>query len=103
MKDRNCEKAQYICGICGTSYDTIHERANCEIACVQKIQEEERKAAETKKKEEQAARKTEVDNALKIFIDLAAAYLKDYGKYECNNENIANIFWQNKLWHHFWF
>lgn len=103
MKDRNCEKAQYTCGVCGTSYDSVQERMNCEMACVKKIQEEERKAAEAKKKEAQKTRKVEVDNALQNFIKLATAYSHDYGKYDYNGQDIPTLLWPNKLWHHFWF
>ena len=46
MKDRNCDKTQYTCAICKTNYDTIQERARCEMSCVKKIEEEEKKAAE---------------------------------------------------------
>ena len=39
---------KYICGICGARYESVQERANCELKCVKKIEEEERKAAEEK-------------------------------------------------------
>lgn len=103
MKDRNCDKTQYTCAICKTNYDTIQERARCEMSCVKKIEEEERKAAEIKKQEEQAARKAEVDNAYKAFVELAKSYANDYGSYEYEGEPISNALWPNRLWHHFWF
>ena len=103
MKDKNCDKAQYTCGICKTSYDSIQERAKCELACVKRVQEEEKRAAEEKKKVEQAARKAEVDKACKIFTELAESYAEDYGRYEYEEESPQCNFWPNKIWHHFWF
>ena len=43
MKDRNCDKPKYTCEVCKTSYDTIQERSKCEMACVKKLEEEERR------------------------------------------------------------
>lgn len=104
MKDnKTCNKPSYTCAICGTEHISIQDRANCEMACLKKLREEEKMAAEAKKKAEKAARKAEVDEALKKFAKLAEAYTKDYGSYECDGEIIPNMFWPNKLWHHFWY
>lgn len=103
MKDKNYDKMQYACGICKTGYDSIQERANCELRCVKKIEEEERKAAEIKKQEEQTARKAEVDKALETFTELSQKYAEDYGSYEFEGQALSGTTWPNKLWHHFWF
>lgn len=95
-------KPAYKCGICGNVHDSVQGRMNCEMACLKKQHEEEKKAAEAKKRAEQTARKAEVDEALKKFTKLAEAYIKDYGSYEYDGESISNMLWPNKLWHHFW-
>ena len=42
MKDENkiYSKPQYKCGICGTIFDSIEERMNCEANCIKKQKEE---------------------------------------------------------------
>lgn len=103
MKDKNYDKPQYTCGICKTSYDSIQERANCELTCVNKIKDEERKAEEAKKQAIKEARKADVDHAYKTFTELAKAYAEDYGVYEYEGETLSSSLWPNRLWHHFWF
>ena len=104
MKNENktCCKPAYKCGICGSEYESIQQRASCEMSCLKKQKENERKALEAKKRAEQPARKAEVDAALKKFITLAEAYVKDYGSYECDDEMTPNAPWPSRLWHHFW-
>lgn len=98
-------KPAYKCGICGNEYGSVRERMNCEMACLKKQQEEEKRAAAEKKKAEQTARKTEVNEALKNFAKLVKAYVKDYGHYDYNydEEVTRDLFYPNKLFHHFWF
>ena len=108
MKDRNCDKPQYTCGVCGANYDSIQERAECEMTCVKKIKEEERKAAEAKKKAEKETRQQEVTAALDNAFALMNKFMEDYGTYHYNGKikdlNAANMdFFPSKLWHHFWF
>ena len=104
MKNENktCNKPTFACGICGAEHTSIQARANCELSCLKKQREDEKKALEAKRRAEQAARKAEVDAALKTFSKLAEAYAKDYGSYECDGELIPNTLWPSKLWHHFW-
>ena len=45
-------KPQYKCGVCGRIYDSISERAKCELECLKLKEEEDKKAAEEKKKNE---------------------------------------------------
>ena len=108
MKDRNCNKAQYTCAICKTNYDTIQERAKCEMACVKKIEKEERKAAELKKKQEQETRCNEVNAALDNAYALLNKYMEDYGSFKYDGKykglDILNMdFFPSKLLHHFFF
>ena len=99
MKD----KIVYICGFCGTAYDEIHDRMNCEAACHKNKVEEERALAEAKKKEEQKVRKAEVDNAFENLHKLMTAYVADYGHYEYSDGGEdTNFYWPSKLWHRFW-
>ena len=95
-----CKKA-YKCGICDNEYKTVQERMNCEIKCVKKQQEAERKAAEEKKLAEQKLRKEAVDEAIKRASKLQNEYVKDYGHYEYEGEIIPNVFWPTKIWHMF--
>ena len=109
MKNKNCENSLYVCGVCGKSHETIEERAECELSCVKKIKEEERKAAEAKKKAEKETRQQEVTAALDNAFALMNKFTEDYGTYKYNGKikedlNMANMdFFPSKLWHHFWF
>lgn len=108
MKNKICDKVQYACGICGNIYDSIQERASCEMDCVKKIQEEEKKAAEAKKKEEQKRRYSEVNAALDNVYALVNKYVEDYGSFKYGGKykglDILNMdFFPSKLLHHFFF
>lgn len=108
MKDRNCEQAQYTCGVCGIHYGSVQERMNCEMTCLKKKQEEERKAAETKKKEEQENRHNEVNAALDNAYALVNKYVEDYGSFKYGGKykglDILNMdFFPSRLLHHFFF
>ena len=81
----------YTCALCGKSYDSIIERAKCEQKCYAKQQEEEKKVAEAKKKEEQKARHDEVTKAIDGACALLNRYVKDYGHYSYNGENVNTL------------
>lgn len=101
-KDIYC-KFTYKCGICGKEFNNVLERANCEIECSRKAEEEARKAAEAKKKEEQATRKSEVDKAFEELHKLMTAYVNDYGHYEYSDGGEdTNFHWPSRVWHSFW-
>lgn len=103
MEDNNIYcKFTYKCGICGKEYSNVQERMNCEMACVKRQQEEEKKAAEAKKQAEKDARKAEVDEAFERLHELMTAFVKDYGHYEYDGE-ATNFNWPSKLYHRFWF
>lgn len=85
-------KQVFKCGICGKEYSNVQDRANCELNCYKKQQEEAKKAAEVKKLAEKAARKKEVDDALDKAIQLRNAYIKDYGCYVYDNNDVHNEF-----------
>lgn len=95
-------KFTYQCGICGKSYDSVLQRAKCELACAERIEEEARKAAEAKKKEEQKLRKEAVDEAFVNLHRLITEYVKDYGHYEYadGGENV-NFYWPSRLLNRF--
>lgn len=105
MENKMYAKPQYKCAICGTVYDDLRERVNCESVCLHKQEEEAKKAAELKKKEEKAARKAEVDAAFDKAMQLREAYLKDYDTYIYTYNNVSNSKeddnWLNlkSLWH----
>ena len=50
-------KFTYQCGICGKSYDSVLQRAKCEIACAEKAEEEARKIRRKQIEKEEEARK----------------------------------------------
>ena len=75
------KQAVYYCEVCGKEYTSIVERANCELACAKRVEEETKKAAEAKKKAEQKARLVEIDAAYEAADKLMRAYIEDYGYY----------------------
>jgi uncharacterized FlaG/YvyC family protein len=93
----------YKCGFCGTVYNEIHDRMNCEAACHKKQAEEAKAAAEAKKKEEQKLRKEAVDEAFEHLHKLVTAYVKDYGSYEYSDGGEdTNFYWPSRAFHRFW-
>lgn len=84
-------KQVFKCGICGKEYSNVQDRANCELNCYKKQQEEKKKAAEAKKKEEQKARHDEVTKAIDGACALMNRYVKDYGHYSYNGENVNTL------------
>ena len=101
MESKICVKPIYKCGICDSEYPSVQERMNCEMKCIKKQKDDERKAAEAKKVAEQKLRKEAVDEAIKRAAKLQSEYVKDYGHYEYEGEIVPNIFWPNKIWHLF--
>ena len=71
----------YQCSICGKKHESVVNRAECEMNCYKKQEEDKRLAAVKKKQEEQVARKKEVDKAMAHANELKAKYIKDYGSY----------------------
>ena len=104
MEEKNIYcKFTYKCGVCGAEYNSVLDRAKCEITCTEKAEEEARKVAEAKKKEEQAVRKLEVDKAFEELHKLITEYVKDYGHYEYSDGGEdTNFHWPSRLWHNFW-
>lgn len=80
----------FKCSICGKEYECAIDRARCELNCYAKQQEEAKKAAEAEKKAEQAARKKAVDDAINKAVQLKNAYMKDYGRYSYENNDVHN-------------
>jgi hypothetical protein len=101
-------KPAYKCALCEEIYESVQERASCEMACLKKKQEEERKAAEAKKKEQQENRYNEVNAALDNVYALVNKYVEDYGSFKYGGKykglDILNMdFFPSKLLHHFFF
>ena len=99
---------QYRCEICGKAYDSISERANCELACFTKIQEEAKAAAEAKYQKEKDGRFAEASAALDNALALVNKCVEDYGSFKytgtIKDMDLVNMdFFPSKLWHHFWF
>lgn len=92
-------KLQYKCGICGSVYDSIESRMECEQSCIKKQKEAAKKAELAKLKAEKEARKEELDKAIKHAAKLLEAWNKDYGFYHMieTNMNTSDAFWLSKL------
>lgn len=109
MKDNKMYiKAAYKCGICGTEFESVQDRMNCEMACIAKQKEEEKKAAAAKAKAEKDASQNEVTAALDNAFSLLNKHIEKYGTYQYNGKlnelDALNMdFFPSKLWHHFWF
>lgn len=101
-------KPTYKCAICGEVYDNVQARMQCEMKCIKKQEEEEKKAAEAKMKAEKDARQQEVSAALDNAYALIGKYIEDYGSFTYNGQykglDMLNMdHFPSKLWHHFWF
>ena len=72
-------KKNYMCGICGTAYETIADRAKCESACIERQEAEAAKVAEAKKQEEFSSRIAEVKDALDKAYELDDKLFEEYG------------------------
>lgn len=86
----NTENKTYNCALCGKSYSNIIDRITCEQKCYTKQQEEAKKVAEAKKQAEKITRKKEVDDAIDNAMRLKNAYMKDYGCYIYESNDVSN-------------
>ena len=64
----------YKCAVCGKSYDTFHERAACESACIEKMAKDEA----ARKKENQEKIKKELTSKIREKIDETTELIKTY-------------------------
>lgn len=71
---------KYTCEFCGKKYDRPLERAQCEVACYNKIQIAEQEAAKARREQEKQERYNEIIDALDKADKLIIAYTKDFGK-----------------------
>ena len=82
---------KFRCGICGKEYDTIKERAKCEVACAEreeKLEEEKRKRELDLKKQ---ARSKEINIKFNELIALVTDYAKDYGEDPDLNADVNGV------------
>ena len=93
----------YKCAICEKTHADVMSRAKCEIACMEKIKESERKVAAAKKAAEQKMRKDAVDEAIQRAAKLQRDYINDYGHYEYEGQLVENVFLPSKLWSYYLF
>ena len=102
MEEKNvyCKPA-YKCGICGKKHDNVISRANCELACHKKKEEDEKRAAAEKKLAEKKLRKEAVDEAVMNAFRLTSAFIKDYGSYEYGEDIVQDCILPNRIWHYF--
>ena len=71
----------YTCGVCGKLHKDISARAECELACLKRIEQEQKEAAAKKKAAEKDARFAEVTSAIDNAYELLNKCIKDYGEY----------------------
>lgn len=94
------EQKRYYCAACGKTYDTIEERATCELKC----SAERKKAEEAKKKEaHEAARKASEENIYKALSDINEMLAKHFEEYhtlsiEKNYPYLNYIFKKSPFW-----
>ena len=91
----------FTCALCGKEYNSILDRATCEINCAKKKEEEEKKAAAEKRAAEKKLRKEAVDEAVANAFRLVNAYTEDYGSYEYDTNIVKDCVWPSKIWHYF--
>lgn len=108
MNDNKNYKPVYKCGICGNKFTSVQERLNCEMSCIAKQKEEEKKAAEAKKKAEKEADYAEASAALDNALALVNKCVEKHGVFKYSGKmkdlDLLNMdFFPSKLWHHFWF
>lgn len=75
------KKKMYKCALCDQEYDTIAERAKCEMACIDKQLAIEENAKQEKAKQEQEAERQKVVAALNHAGELLDAYTDKYGSF----------------------
>ena len=69
----------YICEFCGKKYDRPFERAQCEVACYNRIQVEEEKAAKARREQEKKERYEKIVAKLNEVDKEILLYTKDFG------------------------
>ena len=70
---------KYICEFCKTPYDRPFDRAQCEMACYNRIQIEEEKAAQARKEQEKKDRYDAIVAKLKEVDKMILEYHKEFG------------------------
>ena len=75
------ENRVFKCSICNKEYMSPMARANCELACCKKLEEENKKAAELKKMEEKMASEANVTAAFDAAYELRDEHVAKYGSY----------------------
>ena len=105
--DKNCIPT-YKCGICGSEHPSVQLRMNCEMSCIAKQKEEEKKVAEAKKKAEKESDYAEASAALDNALTLVNKCVEKHGVFKYSGKmkdlDLLNMdFFPSKLWHHFWF
>ena len=103
MENKMYTKPQYKCAICGTIYDDLKERVNCETKCLRKQEEEAKKAAELKKQEEQDASNARVTKLINEAYAALTEHIDKYGEYALENENEDDMSNMLKFLHYFVF
>ena len=71
---------KYICAFCGKHYDRPFDRAQCEVACYNRIQIEEEKAAQARKEQEKKDRYDAIVTKLNEVDKMILEYHKEFGR-----------------------
>ena len=83
------KKTTYKCGLCGKEYETIAERARCEVACVDKQLAIEEKAKKEKKKQEQETERQAIIAEIVRVGEMVDAYTDKYGSFTYSTADFA--------------
>lgn len=103
MENKMYAKPQYKCAICGTIFDDLRDRINCEAECLMKQEVEEKKAAELKKKEAQETSNAHVTKLINEAYAALTEHIDKYGEYEHENEDEDDMSNMIKFLHYFMF
>lgn len=86
IKDEvKANKTEYVCGICGKSYDNIADRIACETKCLDDRTKAEEAMRKQKLELEKDARKKEIETMYDDLHKAISEYVKDYGVIRLHN------------------
>lgn len=83
------KKTTYKCALCGKEYETIPERARCEVACVDKQLAMEEKAKKEKQKQAQEAERKAIVAEIMRVGEMVDAYTDKYGSFTYSTADFA--------------
>ena len=86
-KKYNANSPIYQCAICGKNYNTVEERIKCEIECLAKYEESEKKKREEILQAEKKKRYEHIKELLSEANEELKEYLIDYDSFVLDENN----------------